>query len=48
MNTKELQVLDGEAGYLVLNPDIVWKGDRSTRRQLLNSGCRISIEPVEK
>lgn len=44
---KELKVLEGEGGYLVLNPDIVWKGDRVTRKRLLSSGCRISIEPLE-
>lgn len=43
---KELGILDGEGGYLVLNPDIVWKGDNATRRDILNSGCKISIEPV--
>lgn len=31
-----------------INAEIFWKGDYKTREALLNSGCKITIEPNDE
>lgn len=40
----ELNIFSGDA----INAEIFWKGDYKTREALLNSGCKITIEPNDE
>lgn len=44
----ELNILNGEKGTYAINAEIFWKGDYKTREALLNSGCKITIEPNDE
>ncbi len=44
----ELNIFSGEKGTYAINAEIFWKGDYKTREALLNSGCKITIEPNDE
>lgn len=44
----ELNIFSGEKGTYAINVEIFWKGDYKTREALLNSGCKITIEPNDE
>ena len=44
----KLNIFSGEKGTYTINAEIFWKGDYKTREALLNSGCKITIEPNDE
>lgn len=40
---KEEGIIDGDAGYWVINPEIMWKGDSVVREQLLSGELDIEM-----
>lgn len=41
-------LISGKQGLYKINPKICWKGDRSTRDEIINSGAKITIQTIGK
>lgn len=40
---KDSEIISGNKGQYVINPNIHWKGDYKTREKIINSGCKLTI-----
>ena len=40
---KEAEIISGNKGQYIINPNIHWKGDYKTREKLIKSGCKLTI-----
>lgn len=48
-NLKDKNIISGQDGEYVFNPEFVWKGDNETRNKLLNETCQMSYSiQIEK
>ncbi len=43
---KELNLISGEGGMFIIDPELIWKGTLARRKELLKAGCQITISPV--
>lgn len=44
----DVGIISGSRGTYKINPELHWRGDYKTREKLLNSGCKITIQPNDE